>query len=97
MSKPVSENLKPTLFLDDFRKYVDDAVVTTNKFLNEISFVDSLVMDSTCGESISGFANNLTTFLSELKQFDQTVSTSSSSLYCSVFTPTYADIMHDRK
>jgi len=97
MSTEIDETEKPTIFIDDFENFVVDSMLNTDLFVTEINFIEATVIDTNCGESIEDLSKNLTDFRTELKEFQQTVTNSSSSLSCSVFTPTYADIMHERK
>jgi len=96
MSTEIDETEKPTIFIDDFENFVVDSMLNTDLFVTEINFIEATVIDTNCGESIEDLSKNLTDFRTELKEFQQTVTNSSSSLSCSVFTPTYADIMHEQ-
>ena len=97
MSTPVAETSKPTKFIDDFKAYIDDSIIATEEFVSEMKTINSLIMDENCGESIDQFSTDLIGFTEVLHEFGTTVSDTASSLYCSYFTPTYANIMHDRK
>lgn len=96
MAIPVDTTTKPTRFVEDFTEYVERSIQETQRFLDFTKYIDSAIIDEACGDGtgIVPLRAAMSSLNIGLESLQGVTTNTSESLYCSVFTPVYTNIMH---